>query len=131
MGCMCELMHTRMHACTHTHTSYIFLNKGSCDNYKRSYCCVRAHCEILLSQFVNADLVSSLVLILSLQTQKDESFHLPHGEVNFISHLTSFIFTRKAKQIHGCSICKLSIRAQPLVPICCTIIFTHTHKTGE
>lgn len=44
------------------------------------------------------------------------------SEFHFTSH-HAFIFTLKTTQICSSSICKLSIRAQPLIPICCTVIF--------
>lgn len=74
-----------------------------------------SRCDILLSQFVHADLLSLIRFdFCHFKPREDESFHLLCGESEF--HFTSqhaFIFTHaKTTQIHSPSICILSIGAQ-------------------
>lgn len=73
--------------CKLMHTHSTFSKQRSVWQGKRKNNSSSIH-EIPLNQFVHADLASSLVLVLSLQTREDESFHLLCGEVSFVSHFT-------------------------------------------
>ncbi len=52
------------------------------------------------------------------------------SEFHFTSH-HAFTFTLKTTQICSSSICKLSIRAQPLIPICRMVIFINKKREQQ